>query len=382
MKRLSALVLGVALAAGCNGDVVSPASTISFARTLPSAGARGVTVITRNIYLGADLDPIISAPPELVPILAAQKFAEIQATNFPERAEALADEIATTNPHLVGLQEVELYRVQSPGDAAFGGTTPATTVFQDFLAILMSALAARGLDYRVVVVQQNLDAEVPALTGFGPGGPMFDDIRLTDRDVILARHGVETSDPRSANYAVNLPVTIGGRPLFIFRGWTSVVATVGGTTFRLFNTHLETQVAPPIQVAQAQELLALARAEPLPVMLVGDFNSDASGTQTPTYGMLTGAGFRDVWLETHPPDPGLTCCHAADLLNAEPDFNQRIDLVLAGRGFKQRNGSLVGGVHATVVGDEPADRTPSGLWPSDHAGVLATLRFPAQVASR
>jgi hypothetical protein len=26
-----------------------------------------------------------------------------------------------------------------------------------------------------------------------------------------------------------------------------------------------------------------------------------------------------------------------------------------------------------VVGDTTADKTPSGLWPSDHAGIVATL---------
>jgi hypothetical protein len=28
---------------------------------------------------------------------------------------------------------------------------------------------------------------------------------------------------------------------------------------------------------------------------------------------------------------------------------------------------------AELVGEEPADRTPSGLWPSDHAGVVVTF---------
>jgi hypothetical protein len=31
---------------------------------------------------------------------------------------------------------------------------------------------------------------------------------------------------------------------------------------------------------------------------------------------------------------------------------------------------------ARVVGDQPGDRTPGGLWPSDHAGLVATLRIP------
>jgi hypothetical protein len=31
-------------------------------------------------------------------------------------------------------------------------------------------------------------------------------------------------------------------------------------------------------------------------------------------------------------------------------------------------------VDAIVVGDDPTNRTRSGLWASDHAGIVATLR--------
>ncbi len=33
-------------------------------------------------------------------------------------------------------------------------------------------------------------------------------------------------------------------------------------------------------------------------------------------------------------------------------------------------------VGVDVVGDNPADRTPAGLWPADHGGVAATLQVP------
>jgi PEP-CTERM motif len=29
-----------------------------------------------------------------------------------------------------------------------------------------------------------------------------------------------------------------------------------------------------------------------------------------------------------------------------------------------------------LIGDSESDRTPSGLWPADHAGVVATLEIP------
>ena len=34
----------------------------------------------------------------------------------------------------------------------------------------------------------------------------------------------------------------------------------------------------------------------------------------------------------------------------------------------------------SLIGNQPADRTASGLWPSDHAGVAATLRLPSRQA--
>jgi hypothetical protein len=375
MRRLSAVLLCIGLASACRTPDVS-APDASFARTLPASDAGRVTVMTRNIYLGTDLNPLLAAPPPLVAFVAAETFAKIKATDFPARAEALADEIAATDPHLVGLQEATLYRIQTPGDAAFGGVTPATTVFQDFLAILLEALRARGLDYHVAVVQENTDVEVPAFTGNGPDGlPTFTDVRLTDRDVILARRDVEVAGPEHAHYVVNQPVVIGGRPVLFLRGWLSLVASVRGQTFRFFNTHLETEMFAAVQTAQATELLGITRASPPPVLLVGDFNSSASGTQTPTYGLLTVGGFHDTWLDVRPSTPGLTCCHAADLRNEEPTLDRRIDLVLIGPEFMTGNGGPAGGVRATVVGDEPADRTPSGLWPSDHAGVAATLNL-------
>jgi hypothetical protein len=379
MKRIVVLVLSLGIASACRDTGITDPRA-SFDRTLPSPGGHGFTVMTRNIYLGSDINPLIAAPPPLVPFVAAETFANIRATDFPTRAEALADEIEATNPDLVGLQEAVLYRTQTPGDAAFGGMTPATDVFQDFLAILLSALRNRGLDYEVAVVQENVDVEVPAYTGTGPDGrPTYTDVRLTDRDAILARSDVQFSNPARAHFAVNQPILIGGRPVLLLRGWTSLVASLGGHTLRFFNTHLEVQMWPDVQLAQATELAAITRAEALPTVLVGDFNSDANSFQTPSYGLLIAAGFRDAWRRANPQDPGFTCCHDPDLRNEQPTLDTRIDLMFIGGDFLTPNGKLPGAVHAVVVGDESADRTPSGLWPSDHAGVAAILNLPRQV---
>ena len=321
--------------------------------------------MTQNLYLGAALDPVLNATPAQLPTAVAQAFAQVQATNFAERAERLADEIAATRPDVIGLQEVALYRRQSPGDAITGGTTPATIVVLDFLQVLRDSLAARGLSYVAVATRTGLDLEAPMSTGTGPSGPTYDDLRFTDRDVILASGAVTTTNPSTADFVAKAFVTTGGMTIYIPRGWTSVETAVGSSVIRIVNTHLEIEAAAPFQEAQAQELIDLLTPESHPVLLIGDFNSAANVTTTQSYGLLTSSGFHDAWVARHPTDSGPTCCQASDLLNATSTLDQRVDIVFWRGPFSVSR--------ADVVGVAQTDRTTSGLWPSDHAGVVATL---------
>jgi endonuclease/exonuclease/phosphatase family metal-dependent hydrolase len=100
--------------------------------------------------------------------------------------------------------------------------------------------------------------------------------------------------------------------------------------------------------------------------VVGDLNSAADGSSTTTYADFLAAGYSDAWTEGGT-GAGLTCCHDDDLQNATTNFVKRIDYILFRGGLEV--------VSADVVGDDPAERTLAGLWASDHAGVVATLRF-------
>lgn len=325
--------------------------------------ARPVKVMTRNLYFGADLTPLVGATsiPDLA-VKAAQVFGKVQATDFPARAKVLAFEIEEADPHLIGLQEVALWRTGEPG-VLDGPVTPATTIVYDFLALLQAELANRGLQYSVVTAQDEFDAEVPSALGY--------DIRLTLRDVILAKANLPPdelilSNATSANYSTLLTLQTVAGPVTFKRGWTSVDATVNGRAFRFINTHLEPASAFH-RLAQSNELLSGPANTSLPVILVGDLNShpDESGPFL-AYANLIGAGFVDTWVQANPSKPGYTCCNAEDLLNPTPSLDTRVDHVLTRPG--------VDVFRSVITGTDPDNRTPTGLWPSDHAGVVATLR--------
>lgn len=341
----------------------------------PEQRAGRLDVMTRNLYVGADIFRIFDAEtPEDVPVVVAGILQTVFETDFPARAEALADEVRRHRPHLIGLQEVSLVNVQSPGDFLVGNPVPADTVLFDYLDILVGALADRGLHYEVAAVVENADVELPFLSGFDGGVPTFDDVRLIDRDVILARSDVATSDPLARNYAASFKVPFGGSVIDLRRGFVAVDAEVQGRSYRFVNTHLEVaSFLPLVQRLQALELLLRLSGEELPLVVVGDFNSPPDAPAPSPYAQLTAAGYADAWLEGVGAAPrsnpaGLTCCQSETLDNPESLLYERIDLVWlrpaeAPLRFPEP-------VRAVVVGDQLRDRTESGLWPSDHAGVV------------
>ena len=351
-RRHGALCAAVALsAAGC-GESESVAPGVA-ARVM--AEAEAVTALTWNVYLGADIGRVLQArTADEAVVLATEGWGHVQATDFPARAGALARAVAARRPHVVGLEELALYRTT---DNPF---EPATRVAYDFLQLVIDSLHARGVDYTAAAVDRTSDLQVPVIAGVDASGqPILAGVRWTDGDAVLVRADVPYADARSGVYAASQTVTIGGVTSALYQGWSSVAATADGRVYRFVVTHLVGQEAPVVQLAQTRELLALLSAETRPTILVGDFNSDAYGIDptrvTPTYRMMLAAGYCDTWIEPGRAALGLTCCQQADLLNAPSTFDQRIDFVFA------RN--LPAGtvpVRRGVVGDRPADRTASG----------------------
>ena len=375
LARFAALFAVAALAA-CDADTNPTAvRTPSAARVAQAAeGDEGdggpdigkLSIMTYNIYQGTELQNSIAATTPFAFIVGvAQDFAMMHQTNFAERANAIAAEIDSARPDLVGMQEVALWRTAPHTSPA----TPATTVDQDFLAMLHAALRARGLHYATVSRVENFDVQGP---GLFPTGLV--DVRLTDSDVIIARtdegddedagRALSLSNPQSSNFATNLHITTAVGPVIVLEGWASIdVATRGGPV-RFITTHLDA-FAPPIRLAQANEILNGPANTSLPVILAGDLNTTSV---TDTYAAISAAGFGDVWAELHPSEAGFTCCQALPaIVNPVSVLHERVDLMLV-RG-------AVSPHRIQQVGATPGTRTPSGLWPSDHAGLVARFKI-------
>ncbi len=360
-----------ALAAGCGpaSDGLGTAEDAVSSSAVDPGNAGGnkfVTVMTRNLYIGGAVEPFFEpgVTTSQIPGLAAILWATVQATDFPERAVAIADEIAETGPDLVGLQEVALWRTQFPGDSYLATGVPATEVAYDFLKILVDELRDRGLSYSAVTVRENIDVEAFTVPGFM-------DVRLTDRDAILARDDVMVEGTDGATFIASIAVPLGGAggpEVSVVRGWTSARVKVQGVELVFANTHLE-PFSPIIQGFQAAELFGVFAGETRPVVLVGDFNSrpgPASDPNTATYRLFTGNGYVDTFGAVNPGVDGFTCCQAPDLANPVSLLDERVDHLFLKGALAPRAASL--------VGEDPDDRI-GGLWPSDHAGVVGSVRL-------
>ena len=347
-----------------------------------------VRVMTRNLYLGADLTPAIEAQNRDAFIEANWKILrDVTANDFPVRARGLAKEILKKKPDLVGLQEVALWRTGPPSLEPLLNSSAkptATAVRYDYLKELLARLNKGKKLYRVAVVQDEFDFEAPAnengQPNDGPNGLIKDaeiNGRLTMRDAILVRTGagVTFTRKRMGHFSNLLVVKVSGVNVTVTRGWVAIDAKVRGShKFRFVNTHLEAfdpaSEVPSIRARQAAELVASGgpATSKLPVILLGDLNSDdntvESGDQQ-AYRTLLKAGMRER--STGKP---LSCCLKSSLLavgagGAVSNFDHQVDHVMT------RDPKDIKLKSSSVTGRQPLN----GFWDSDHAGLFSSLRF-------
>ena len=356
MKALRKFAGLAILATACNDNPTAP--TIDPA---PMANVTNgpIVAMTRNMYIGADVDRVIAAlsgmsaeDPQTALAAVLQEFV---ATDLPTRINALADEIAREQPHVVGLQEVSSLGINLPPEFGF------PLMQADFLAGLLQALALRGLAFETV---SNLNFQFNLLGG---------GITLADRDVLLVRSGLPILHQGNGTFScppLCIPVSGLGT---LSRGWVRATTRIGSRTVTFVSTHPESGDLPQIaalRAGQVQELVTTLSAVDGPLVLMGDLNEAPGGAVSQ---ILASAGFLDVWPSAGT-GPGYTCCHATHLQSGE--FTKRIDYVMVRGGFLTGSGAVVSGARARVIGESPSERVNSSfglIWPSDHGGVVVSL---------
>ena len=283
-------------------------------------------VVSYNLYLGVDLSLMFGVPAEGMDAAVTTLLAQLEVTDFPTRARAIAKLLLDTDADLVGLQEVTTW-------------TRGGEVICDFLPELTAAL---GSSYTVHAVNPNF-------AGSGAG------LTIQGSNVTLVRDGVPVHGEGTGDFDAGLvvPTPMGEARIARSFGW--VDAEVGGREVRFVNTHTEAY-DEQVRNSQRDELLAAIGDPGRPVVLVGDFNAEPEYVGMPEHWV-------DAWVAAGGAE-GYTCGQGPDLRNEVSTLTQRIDYVWA-RGLEVSD--------CWLIGADRADRV-NGLWPSDHAGVVADLR--------
>ncbi|HJV16746.1 MAG TPA: endonuclease/exonuclease/phosphatase family protein [Bacillales bacterium] len=305
-----------------------------------------LSFLTWNLYLGADITPLMKFSPNHFSLTVTEVFRQALATNFPDRVKAITHQIALLKPDIIGLQEAVKWQFLSPN---------FKSVTIDFLQLLLLELKNRGVFYKIATINKNITVDYPDSYG--------NVVKLTDRDVILILDNPKLTiiNKKQAKFNNNLIISVPGYSLEIFRGWSFVDVSYYGAIFSVMNTHLEPYSV--IQLQQAKEILIGPAKTNNPFVILGDLNSNAV-IFAPTYRLFIDSGFQDIWRKVGK-GLGFTCCQDPDLLNATSKLESRIDFILYKNGWNP--------VEAKLVGDKLQDRTSTGLWPSDHAGVFGKL---------
>ena len=370
MMRRFVFVLAAALATACGSSGgATQADPVSTSAVDPgnAGGNKLLTVMTRNLYVGGDLFLPFVAPD---PLLAASTvWGDILASTPAARMAAIADEICAARADLVALEEAYHFTV-----TPLGASGPVLLDL-DYLTFLEDALATCGCApavagctrdcdgprFRVAAVQPHTVITVP----FPTEGIQ---ITMTDRDAILADADVLVRSSGGGDFEAEYLATLAGTiPVHLKRGWVEVAAKHQGVAFTFVGTHLETKDFGPLQSLQAMELLGRFGSSE-PVILAGDTNSDPGDPAyvvpgqplIPTPYQLFATAFHDAASAV-----GDTCCFAGDL-RPPSSLYERVDLVLFRGAIDARDAHRVGVDPLASLGDR---------WPSDHAGVVATVRL-------
>ncbi len=238
------------------------------------------TVMSRNIYLGADVGVALDLIPDM-PAAAQFMWDQVNKNDFSKRSIALATEIQTYKPDVIGLQEATIWYCKK------NAWSKKVEVF-NFTDQLLEAL---GGDYVL--------ASKDGKTAFNPGysiNPipfltMVKDPRRFQKlfgqdkaacgfqigDALAIKKELSTQVINVGNTEYEASYSIVPTLMTIYRGYTWADIAIENIPVRFISTHLESiwdENKVPNAAKQATQLIEDVRETNMPLVVIGDFNSD------------------------------------------------------------------------------------------------------------
>ena len=361
MRRCSLLCWSwIVLLGACEGDEKTPDLAALSAGAVVEEGVGGTVeleVATLNLAVGFGLERLSKyiLMPATVEDLSADTASlvdEMSEAKPAERLAALAKALAEDAPEVIALQEVMRVR--------FG-----EEVVHDFLAALLEGLAAEGLTYEAAYQETE-----PLTLPFWREG-VATELSFNEGNAILVRDEVELVDEEGRIFEAAVgPIPILEASFKAERGVQRVLIRKQGLDVELYNTHLEIGAFAGVHASQAEELVEYLGSYQIgtPRVLLGDLNA-VPGSKT--YLDLASLPMADVALLVETP-PAPTCCQVLFEGEQVTVPLQRIDYIFA-------SGLTSASEVRTGLSDGAVPGASELLHPSDHLGVLATLRFPKAV---
>ena len=366
-----------------------------------------VTVMSRNIYLGADVGVALELIPNM-PAAAQFMWDQVNKNDFSKRSIALAAEIKKYQPDVIGLQEATIWYCKK------NAWSKKTEVF-NFTDQLLKAL---GGDYVL--------ASKDGTTAFNPGysiNPIpfltivndperFQKIFGQDKaacgfqigDALAIKKSLSDEVIKVGNTEYEASYSIVPTLMTIYRGYTWADIKISGIPVRFITTHLESiwdENKIPNAAKQATQLIEDVKETKMPLVIIGDFNSDprdprpsnaanpglqptaseecpAGESKCSSYRLMQDAGFNDAGPDASDPTtytwgmnalltgPDPDRLKAGQAMGNEYGFTDRLDYIFSKNGVEVTTSQITGFKfpyatdHAGVFAEFIILQTPTG----------------------
>jgi endonuclease/exonuclease/phosphatase family metal-dependent hydrolase len=390
------------------------------ATSIPPASAADnqLTVMSRNLYLGADVGIALEKIPDFS---AAAQFMwdQVAATDFKKRAPLLAKEVISNGADVVGLQEATHWYCKK-------NFWSKSVVIYDFTEEFLKATKAQGNEYVLASRDGhealNIGYSIPAIPYLTMVNDpeSFQPIFGSDTaacgfeigDAIAVKKELAEKVLQVGNSEYEASYSIVPKLMTIYRGYTWIDLDFHGKKTRIVSTHLESlwdKNKVPNAARQAEQLINDLKKTKMPVVVIGDFNSDPRDPRPDTKsnpgGQPEASDRCKAQVKSPTIESAIDTCNAywkmrhAGFIDAGPDalnpvnYSWGMNALLTGPdpirkkaalemgnkyGFTDRldyiflkNGAAV--VKAEIIGNTGAQ---GDIWATDHAGLVVRVRIP------